>query len=592
MRDRRPNLTLFLALAALATAAPPLAAQPSQQPATKPAESAQPSPAADQAPAESDDQVTDQFFESIEVNVVNVDVYVTDKKGQRVRGLKKDDFELFEDGKPVAISNFYAVENGSPIEGATPPVSAAEAAPPAPAPRPPGIAPEVPEDQRLHLVVYVDNWNIKPFDRNRVFTGVREFLRTRLSRDDRVMLMTYDREPHVRRSFTSDADAIASALFEVEKLSANGSRQDSERRDALRDVRDSNDSAEAITKARNYASSVFNDLSFSIDSLRDLVSSLAGMPGRKAILYVSDGLPLVAGEDVFHAIQDKYTDATAAILESRQYDASRRFKELVASANANRISFYTLDAAGLRTPTSVTAEEQSPVSSAFVDSVYFGNVQGSLRMLADDTGGIAILNTNDPTKMLREVGDDLGNYYSLGYSPAHSGDGRYYKIEVKVKGRKDLVVRNREGYRDKSAETRMSDGVMSSLFFDVESNPMGIVLQRGEEALRDDGYYTVPVKIRIPIGKLVLVPQGDKHVAKVRVFVAAMDEKGRLSEVQQQAVPIEIPNADVERASQEAFVYTVSLMMRKGPQKLAVGVRDDLAQASSFTVRTMDIGAG
>ena len=585
MKPRRPRLTRLRAFGLLLSAALPLLAQ-APPPVSPPPETASQAPAAEAA----GEPVTDQFFESIEVNVVNVDVFVTDKKGNRIRGLKKDDFELLEDGKPVNITNFYSVEGGTPVEGA--PAAPEPAVAPQP-PVPPGARTvELPEDQRLHLVVYVDNWNIKPFDRNRVFTGVREFLRTRLSRQDRVMLMTYDREPHVRRNFTSDSEAVASALFEVEKLSANGSRQDTERRDILRDIKDSSDSADAITKARNYASSVFNDLSFSIDSLRDLVSSLAGLPGRKAILYVSDGLPLIAGEDAFHAIQDKYTDASAAILESRQYDATRRFRELVASANANRISFYTLDAAGLRTPTSVTAEEQSPVSSSFVDSVYFSNVQGSLRMLADDTGGIAILNTNDPTRMLKRVGDDLGNYYSLGYSPAHSGDGRYYKIQVRVKGRKDLEVRSREGYRDKSAETRMSDGVMSSLFFDVESNPMGIVLERGREALRDDGYYTVPVKVRIPIGKLVLVPQGDKHVARVRVFVAAMDEKGRVSEVQQQPIPIEIPNTDVDRATGESFVYTVSLLMRRGPQKLAVGVRDDVAQNNSFTVRTMDIGGG
>jgi hypothetical protein len=71
-----------------------------------------------------------------------------------------------------------------------------------------------------------------------------------------------------------------------------------------------------------------------------------------------------------------------------------------------------------------------------------------------------------------------------------------------------------------------------------------------------------------------------------------MDEKGRVSEVQQQLVPIEIPNTDVDRATGESFVYTVSLLMRRGPQKLAVGVRDDVAQSNSFTVRTMDIGGG
>ena len=571
--------SLFAILPALAVVvAAPLAAQApaDQAPAGLPA----------QAPA-AGEPASDQFFESIEVNVVNVDVYVTDKKGNRVRGLGKQDFELLEDGKPMQITNFYTVEEGRPGAPAAAPGATSPAL--APAPVEP-LAPE-PEDQRLHLVVYVDNWNIKPFNRNRVFTGVREFLRSRLTRDDRVMLVTYDRELHVRRPFTSDPVTVAAALFEVEKLSANGSRQDAERRDVLREIQDSTSADQATLRARNYAESVFNDLSFSIDALKNTVSSLAGLPGRKVILYVSDGLPMVAGEDVFHAIQEKYKEDSGSVLEARSYDASRRFEELIASANANRITFYTLDAAGLRVSTSISAENQSNDVSGFVDSIYWNNVQTSLRRMAVDTGGVAIANSNDPTRMLERVGDDLRNYYSLGYSPAHSGDGRYHKVEVRVKGRKDLVVRSREGYRDKTVEARMSDGVMSALVFDVESNQMGIVLDRGSEQRRDDGYFLVPIKVRIPIGRLVMVPEADNHVARVRVFVAAMDQKGDFSEVQQTTVPIEIPSAQVVAAMTKEFVYTVSLVMRPGLQKLGVGVRDDLGQASSFAVRTLSIGS-
>src|SRR5689334_8108116 len=52
------------------------------------------------------------FFESIDVNVVNVEVYVTDRDGKRVQGLTRDDFQVLEDGKPVEITNFYAVSEG------------------------------------------------------------------------------------------------------------------------------------------------------------------------------------------------------------------------------------------------------------------------------------------------------------------------------------------------------------------------------------------------------------------------------------------------------------------------------------------------
>lgn len=546
---------------------------------------------AQEAPPAAEEPTSDQFFESIDVSVVNVDVYVTDKKGNRIRGLSREDFELYEDGRPMTITNFYAVDDGTAGESAAPAETAtAGPAPAAPPPARPAAPPEeIPEDQRLHLVVYVDNWNIQPFNRNRVFTSIREFLRSRLSPADRVMLMTYDREPHVRRPFTSDPSTIASALFEIERMSANGARQDSERRDALREIRDSRDSTHATVVARMFAESVQNEMSFGLEALKNTVRSLAGLPGRKAILYVSDGLPMVPGEDLFHAVQEKYPSGGGGLLQAHTYDMSRRFQEMISLANTSRVSFYTLDAAGLRVSTAASAEERTANASIFVDSVHWSNIQSPLQMIAEETGGLAILNTNDPTRGLGRIGDDLRNYYSLGYAPAHAGDGRFHEIEVRVRN-KAWEVRHRDGYRDKTTEARMSDGVMSALFYDVESNPLGIVIDRGQATARDDGNFVVPVEVRIPIGRLVLVPQGDVHAAKVRVFLGAMDDKAHISEVQEAAVPIEIPAAELERAKQQVYVFTMPVLMRRGQQKLAVGVRDDLAQSVSFAVRSMSVG--
>jgi len=533
-----------------------------------------------------------EFFESIDVNVVNVDVYVTDKRGNRVEGLTSDDFELYEDRRPVKITNFYAVDDGKPVvagPGTLVDETPEPVAAPAPPPTPREEAEAVPEDQRLHLVVYVDNWNIRPFNRNRVFVSLREFLRNKLSPSDRVMLVTYDREFHVRRSFTSDAAAIASALFDLEKLSANGVRLDSERREILSAIKDAQAADDVTPRARSYAESLFNDLSFSITSLKDLVESLAGLPGRKAILYVSDGIEMIPGEDVFNAVRERFLDSTSMLADVHRFDLSRRFEELTSSANANRISFYTLDAGGLRISTNVSVEDALPSASSFVDQIYWGNLQGTIQMMAERTGGTAIINTNDPTKGLQVVAEDFRNYYSLGYSPSHGGDGRYHKVEVRTKN-KDYVVRHRDGYRDKPVEVRMSDGVMSALQYDIASNPLALIIDRGRESKRQDGYYQVDISVRIPIGNLVLIPHGDLHVARVRLYFAALDDNGGTSDVQEVKLPIEIPADKVESAKKGTWRYDVPLVMRRGDQKLAVGLRDEIAQVSSFAVKTLQVG--
>src|SRR5918999_930940 len=296
------------------------------------------------APATQKDQ--EPFVDVVNVSVVNVDVYVTDKQGRPVTGLTKEDFQLFENKRPVEITNFYAADEGRP----PPPPEEVAAAAAAPAPAHPGQEAEqvkTPAEQRLSLIVYIDNFNLRPFNRNRVMSELGAFNGQKLSKGDQLMLVTYDRELHVRRHFTNDSSLIARAM----------------------------------------------------SALKKMIDALAGMPGRKAVLYVSDGLQMIAGQDVFYAVQNKYGEQSTSLTQVLEFDTSRRFTELTAQANANRIPFYTIDAAALRVYESPTAENRgpgpaSPGFSQMIDSVRIHNLQSPLQMMAERTGGMAIINTN------------------------------------------------------------------------------------------------------------------------------------------------------------------------------------------------------
>jgi VWFA-related protein len=580
---------LFLALAGFAGqafAAPP--AKPSP---------AKPSPAKPAAPA-STAKADEPFVEIVNVGVVNVDVYVTDKQGNPVTGLSKNDFQLLENGRPVEITNFYAVNSGKAVT----PLTQIETEATAPAPGAPPSPAEIervqtPEDQRLRLIVYIDNYNLRPFNRNRVMRELRAFIGQKLGKDDQLMLATYDRELHIRHGFTSDPSLIAAGMLDLEKISAQGVHADSDRRDALQKIQDSQSITEAESYAHSYAESTFNDLSFSIDALKKMIDALAGMPGRKAVVYVSDGLQMIAGQDVFYAVQAKYGEQSTSMTSTLEYNVAHRLDELTAQANANRITFYTIDAAGLRSYDSTSAENQGPGAGApgvsqLVDSVRISNLQSTLQTLAEKTGGVAILNTNVATPKLEKIARDFNTYYSLGYTPPHFGDGRYYKIDVKVKSRKDLQVRHREGYRDKSTDALMSDGTLAALNFPFEQNPLGVSLEFGEPRPRDDGFYLVPVLVRIPIGRLTLIPreQNQTEDARVRLFIAALDSAGGTSEVQQAPVPISIPKKDLEAAQKKQYVYSVTLLMRPGEQRVSIGVRDDVGAQACFLSRSLKVG--
>lgn len=517
------------------------------------------------------------FMDIVNVDVVNVDVYVTERSGKPVTGLTADDFEIYEDGRRVAITNFYAETEEAPA-----------GAPAIPAPavpgRPAGVE-QVPDDQRLYLVVFIDNFNIRPFNRNRVFRRLREFLDATVGTTDRVMLTTYNRSLKQRVPFTGDSREVNAALFEIEKETGFGVHRDSDRRDLIEAIEDAETSSEAMARVRSYAGSYFNDTMVTIDAMREVVTTLGGLPGRKAFLYVSDGIPMIAAEDIYLYLNEKFRDGSY-ILQAREFDATRRFQELAALANANRVTFYTVDAGGLRTPSASSAEQQTAGASAFIDTQNIHNLQAPLRTLADETGGRAILNTNDVGEQLFAVQRDLRSFYSLGYQPASAGDGRYHRVEVKVK-RKGLQVRHRAGYRDKSVEQRMSDGVTAALLFGELGNPLELAVETGQMTRRDDGYVLVPVHLRIPLERLTMVPREGVHEARLRVFLAAADDEGGTSPVQNAPIPIRVPEADLAAARKQGWGYDVSLLMRPGYHRIAVGLRDEIGAVSSYVTTTV-----
>jgi VWFA-related protein len=545
--------------------------------------------------AEQQEEQEGAYLETVEVTVVNVEVFVTDKKGNQITGLSRDDFEVYEDGRPVSITNFYAVEGRRTLPTAAEKrratdSQAAEARSGQPPPRR-AETPAIAEDRRLHLVVYVDNFNIRPHNRNRVFRRLREFLLSRLDESDRTMLVSYDRSLHIRQQFTSDPQLIAAALFDLEKVTGYGVQTDSERRDILRDIGDADELRDVRWRVRQFAESQYNDLSFTIDAMEEIITSLGGLPGRKAILYVSDGIPLTPGEELYYALNQKFQNSSP-LSEAREFDASRKFRQLAAQANTSEVTFYAIDAAGLRTPSSVDVRlstEGAATAAGAMDNVFVNNIHTPLILLATQTGGQAFYNTNDVGPGLARMAGDFDSYYSLGYSPAHSGTGRYYKIEVKVK-RKGLRVRHRTGYRDQPVHVRMTDGTRSTLLYGLSDNPLGIQVAVGAANLVEKNRYDVPIMVAIPLNKVVLVPLSEVHEARLRLYFGVLDEKGNLSDVHEVPYPVQISNDQIDSSMGGHIPFRTQLRMRPGPHRITVGVWDQLAAERSFVSTSVTVG--
>ena len=556
------------------------------------------------------------FVEVVNVEVVNIDVYVTDSEGKPVLGLGPEDFELRVDGRPVPISNFYAVEQqgdellvrrGGELtaEPLSPPPPKDPLAREAAARQPAAVPPE----QALHVVIYIDNLNLTPPNRNRVMRELRAFIREHLRPEDRIMLASFDRYLNLRMPFTNDRNLVWRALLELEELTGQRVHRNSERRDLFEVINDVNteienrtDSERRIEAARlggligggaalareqliNYAGSVRNETNMAIDGLMRLVENLSAAPGRKAIIYVADGIPMIAAEDIFYFLHGVYEQAVS-LIEMTEYDMSRRFQQLAASANANRASFYAIDARGLTVYSQGTVDSQVaglPGQMAQIDTIARTNLQSPLQLMAEETGGRAIVNANRVMPELLRIAADFRNYYALGYMPDLAGEGAYHRIEVIWKNKpRGAEVRHRNGYRDKTLESRMIEGTLSALNLNMLENPLGVRLHNLPPKRRPDGNYDVPLVIEVAWEDLTLIPRNGVHHGRIQLWMAARDDKDHSTAPQRTELNIAVPEDRLAEIEGATWRYGLELTMESGYHDLGIGLRDDVGGRQSF----------
>jgi hypothetical protein len=210
------------------------------------------------------------------------------------------------------------------------------------------------------------------------------------------------------------------------------------------------------------------------------------------------------------------------------------------------------------------------------------NYQDSLSYMAEQTGGLAILNANDPTPGLEKIANDFETYYSLGYRLIPSGQDRVHHIQVKVKGHPDYRLSYRKSFIEKTLPTRIGDRVISGLTFELEDNPLGIELSTGVPAPADNGRWTLPIEVRIPLDKVALIPEGEDLVGYLMVYYAARDDEGKQSDLQRTEHPIRMPASRYETARRQFYTVTASLLLEAGKYRISVGVRDELTNQAGY----------
>jgi len=272
-----------------------------------------------------------------------------------------------------------------------------------------------------------------------------------------------------------------------------------------------------------------------------------------------------------------------------RYNRRYVFESVAASANAQGVTFYTIDASGLAGGASASAEHARPIDP-LTTGIHTLNYQEPLLYLAERTGGRAIVDSNDITSLLEELRDDLFTYYSLGYTLSSSGSDTVHRIEVELPAHPEYELVYRRALVEKSLETQVQDKVVSGLMLALDDNPMELEIAAGEPRAAAGERWILPVEVAIPIGSVALLPEAGEFVGRVVLFVANRDAKGRQSDMQRRQFEIRMPPEDYATRRSERYVASLDLLLNSGRHNVVVGVLDPVTRQASFVSLHQSVG--
>jgi VWFA-related protein len=370
----------------------------------------------------------------VNTRLVEVDVVVRDANGP-VRGLTKRDFTIVDRGKPQTIATFG-------VRSAQRSSSAAKPAPP-----PTGTV-----SNRLNsngeeaggaTVVLWDMMNTETQDQAYVRAQVLKYLRT-LTEGEPVALYTLVKQLRVVQDFTDDPARLVRALTKVgPEQSLNLTAADLT--DLVNQINNpmlGGNLGDAQTMAQNTAAEMtdyaLKDRAFvTSNSLAAIAWHLAGLPGRKKLVWISGSFPGIT--------IDQRTRVGATQIEIQ--DFSLYIQKAVRKLNEANVAVYPIDPRGLTTamPGKIPAG-QPPAAPLTSGSGLMDPSIDTMLSFANGTGGKAIYATNDLTTAMKTVMEDDQITYTIGFYPSdQKQDGAYHALNVKV-AKKGVEVRHRDGY--------------------------------------------------------------------------------------------------------------------------------------------------
>jgi VWFA-related protein len=385
-----------------------------------------------------------------DINFVRVDVIVQDRQGNPVHDLKQEDFEVTEDGKPQSIQTFKLINVSEDTGVGTDP--------------PREIRNQIDEqmeaardDVRL-FAIFLDDYHVRLENSMRAREAIARFVENQLQPKDMAGIM-YPLWSINDVLLSRNRRQIAGAIREF-----TGRKYDYTPRNAFEERYVHYVSTIEAERIRNQVT---------LTALKGLIIRLGGMrEGRKALVLISEGftntLPVQMNDQVAtcngspcgnqprprpdpvgqqNSPLQQRMDTQDFFLQTELLSDIKMVTDL---ANRYNTAIYAVDPRGLAPfETDLSTAGQAAVSLT-KNTQMLESTMDTLRVMADETDGRAIVNSNDLDRGLRQIVRDTSAYYLLGYTSAVTTDGKFHKLNVRVK-RPGLQVRARAGYLALSA---------------------------------------------------------------------------------------------------------------------------------------------
>ena len=580
--------------------------------------------AASLSPAENPPQVA-SFGERVDVEVVSVDVVVTDRAGQRITDLGRDDFELRIDGQPVAVEYFAAPRGGALAarRGAGHPPASPVASAPAAAPVSERIAGAPAAAPLRYLVVFIDQSALEARTAATLIDEIREFVIPQLDGTLAVVVAAYVDSLRVLGPVSTEVVEVDRALSEAKRLRGRGTGLVAERNRLELEIRAStnvplelfrrrayqdSERTRLDTELRQFAAASLGRQARSLAALRQWVRALASLEGRKSLLLATTGFTgdpasylkalldkkqqsMRVGEGgVPMPINSEPSNADSLALEGTPL--ADLFEQTVSAAENARVAFYTISP---RTPPVVQTSPEfgglgSETAQAAPRDLAIVEASSSVVRLSEATGGDSLYVDHDLSdKLVRAVDDDAAAY-SLGFTTGEAAGGKAHRIEVRVK-REGLTARHRESFRRRSLVDRAEEALAAAISLRAVTNPLGIAFELG--VAKPDGKKghgsIVPMLVRIPLHTLALAPEPAGLRGRLSARVAIQGADGEVRFGGANPLDIAVPAAAAARVATHVWPYRAELRLAPGANRVAVVIADELSGSFATAIATIDI---